>query len=602
MKNIFKMKSLLFFIMIMVFFTTNVVFADVRASGGKNTNKRQTKKKNKTNKNKRSRSNKKKSKSRSIIDVSSITPQQVEQMIEKTVVSVDPAVVYEEGLEYINSFAADETPSENSIKVGNYYIDIPSSMSKEDAENLVKNKLSHLLSLTMTAACNEQFNLGALALVLNTDSDYSETKKSNEEKIRKAIERSDFFDISEQKEIKEFIKAVIMLELKSLLNPVKKESYFSSWFKGKSVGDQIKEFVKNNHILNKVEVLKTIKKAAGLDEEVGYLVTSMAYYIKKNNTLFLESPLFQDIVHAMTIPLNFKLAKIDEAASINYAAHGQMREIYKKMLKFYDISNISGLEESQSAQFIVQSTAAYVFTKVLQGAGVLAVGALLAGGASAAKNLYYRDEKDKDKSAWDIVKEGGKKDLESVRGGIKSGASYLGDTVAGGYEKTADLFERKILRHEKGRIGLREEAESQAKAQAEAKAKEDALKQNEIDAKNAGFFGEIGKYAEKQYDSLDPALQKAAVAGGFVAGTLGTIAGGVALSKAGGAKAVFNATKTKGKEALDKIKGKFGGKKAQPTKNEIEAVKPTKNEIVPRAAASEAEAQAALLGSLGLKG
>jgi hypothetical protein len=508
MKNIFKNKSLLFFIMIMTYVTTNVVFADVRASGGKNTNKRQTKKKNKTNKNKRSRSNKKKSKSRSIIDVSSITPQQAEEMIQKTVAPVDPEVAYEEGLEYINSFVVDARGAEDLIKVGNYYLGIPNIMSKEYAENLVKNKLSHLLSLTMTAACNEQFNLGALALVLNTDNDYSETKKNNEEKIRKAIQRSDFFDISEQKEIKDFMKAVIMLELKSLLNPVKKESYFSSWFKGKSVGDQIKEFVKNNHILNKVEVLKTIKKAAGLDAEVTYLVTSIAYYIKNNKTLFLESPLFQDIVHAMTIPLNFKLAKIDEAPSINYAAHGQMREIYKKMLKFYDISKISSLEESQSAQFIVQSTAAYVFKKVLQGAGVLAAGALLAGGASAAKNLYYRDEKDKNKSAWDVVKEGGKKDLESVRGGIKFGASYLGDTFAGGYEKTADLFERKILRHEKGRIGLREEAEAQAKAQAEAqvkaqaKAKEDALKQDEIDPEDPIFLDQTPFYSAKHWKEL----------------------------------------------------------------------------------------------------
>jgi hypothetical protein len=533
MKNIFKNKSLLFFIMIMVFFTTNVVFADGILSRGNATKKRQKKRKN-------NMPNKKKSKSRSIIDVSSITPKQAEEMIQKTVAPVDPAVVYEEGLAYINSFATDETASENSIKVGNYYIDIPSSMSKNDAENLVKNKLSYLLSLTMAAACNEQLNLGALALVLNTDSDYSEAKKSNEEKIRKAIERGDFFRISEQKEIKEFIKAVIMLELKSLLNPVKKESYFSSWFKEKSVRDQIKEFVKNNHILNKVGVRKTIKKAAGLDEEIGYLVTSMAYYIKKNNTLFLESPLFQDIVHAMTIPLNFKLAKIDEAATINYAAHGQMREMYKKMLKFYDISNISALQESKSARFIVQSTASYVLTKVLQGAGVLAAGALLAGGASAAKNLYYRDEGIKTQTQTESkTKEPELKELAVKDLTVK--------------EKTKDVvfFE---------------------------------------DVADYPMWEELGKY----YDSLTPEEQKkitdnASSALGLGINMLPFFTG---VRAAGGARAIFDVAKNKGSDVVAKIKRKIRGNKdiraqeaanSQLIKAEVDAAMKLEAESVPAA-------------------
>jgi hypothetical protein len=551
MKNIFKLKSLLFVVIIMAFFTTNVVLGDVNR---KSTSKGYGRK-NKPNRKKKKVSGKRNKKNfsrKSIVAASQITEAVIAEAIEKSVMPVEPSVIFEEGKEYIDKFDASEEKIDNSIKVGDYYLEIPEGITPEVAKHIVKDKLSLLLSMVMSAACNEQFNLGAIALVLNEDSDYNEDQVSNQNKIKEAIGNSNFYYLSESPDTKEFIKSAIMLELKTLLYPKEKESYFSSWFRGKSVKAQIKEFVKNNNILNKVEALKNIRKESGLDEEVMYLVTAMSYYIKNNKNSFLNSPLFQDIVHAVTIPLNVKLAKIDEAGKINHLAHKEMRVIYKKMLQLYDINKISGIKESENAQFIVQSTSAYVLTKVLQGAGVLGVGALLAGGASAAKNLYYREEADKDKSAWDVIKEGGKKDLATVREGIASGVNYVNDKVAKGYDKAADLLETKVLRREKGRIALREEKE----------------------AKNATFLGEIGKYSAKQwdelakkYDSLTDAEKekvKIAISLGLTAIPVGgaAVLGGVAKAAAGKSKAVFNSLKTKGSDAVSKIKANFGPKQS----------------------------------------
>jgi len=525
--------------------------------------------KNKPNRKKKKVSGKRNKKNfsrKSIVAASQITEAVIAEAIEKSVMPVEPSVIFEEGKEYIDKFDASEEKIDNSIKVGDYYLEIPEGITPEVAKHIVKDKLSLLLSMVMSAACNEQFNLGAIALVLNEDSDYNEDQVSNQNKIKEAIGNSNFYYLSESPDTKEFIKSAIMLELKTLLYPKEKESYFSSWFRGKSVKAQIKEFVKNNNILNKVEALKNIRKESGLDEEVMYLVTAMSYYIKNNKNSFLNSPLFQDIVHAVTIPLNVKLAKIDEAGKINHLAHKEMRVIYKKMLQLYDINKISGIKESENAQFIVQSTSAYVLTKVLQGAGVLGVGALLAGGASAAKNLYYREEADKDKSAWDVIKEGGKKDLATVREGIASGVNYVNDKVSEGYNKTADLFETKVLRREKGRIALREE-----------KAK--------LEAENATFFGEIGKYSAKQwdelakkYDSLTDAEKekvKIAISLGLTAIPVGgaAVLGGVVKAAVGSSKAVFNSLKTKGgdvvnslktkgSDAVSKIKANFGPKQS----------------------------------------
>jgi hypothetical protein len=437
MKNIFKIKSLLLYITAMTLFSLDNVSADdLNSSMSTNSSERNRNKKrkaqkrqgkkrkseNNTRKSLRSKKTRKKTKSKypsSEVVVSTISESEIEKALDKTQMPFNAQAVYESGMKILEEVKGDEK-SENTIQVGSYYLEIPEGVSAEEVQLLMDN-LNHIVPLVMTGAINEQFNLNAVAAILNKESDYSEIKSSNEEKVREAIKNTDMYKLMEKPEIKKLIQKIISLELKTMINPEFRENKKSLWgrikskFRKNTITENIKYFINNNSILNEVQFLQDInlKQDAnlGLSPKELYLIASTAYYMENHKESIFDSRLFDSLIHGITIPLKAKVMKMDEFELLNQSKHKEMRTLYKKMLNLYGVK-VSGIVESSSGKLILESTAYYYFMKFLKygaaGIGVASTGVL----ARGAYHAYNGDEK---LSALDRAKAGINKDIDDVK-------------------------------------------------------------------------------------------------------------------------------------------------------------------------------------------
>ena len=570
MKNIFIIKSLLFFIMVLILFSTNKLLNKDNSSkkrGSKSLSKSHQKSQSKTKRMKKTKKGKRRSRPLSIKPLSQITPADIEKALEKTVMPFDPQIIYNEGLSYIESENGD-TKSDDTIAVGNYHLIIPNDISKEDAKEIM-GKMTHLLILSMSAGANEQFNLNALAAPIEEENDYQEIFNSNNKKVLTEIQKSDFYNLTNRTEIRDFIKRAIILELKTVLNPSKKG--FFSRFKPNyfnTPAEALEKFSKNNHIFKDIELLKNlnipISKESGLTEKLVYLISATAYYIKHEKDTLLKSKLFEDMIHAISIPLGAKIEMIDEEVlKINHIAQKEMRELYRKTLHLFDIKKVSGIEESKNTLFLIDSTAYAFFKKAAIGLGILAGTAALGFAGHTGYN-YYKDE-DKDKTIKGSIKKTLDQDLEVLKSGkkyaskkTKAAGKYIGDK----YDDFMDWQERK--RGQKGRqIERAEAAEKAAEIEANEKLKkaivnaaihclpslimatksfavamaisiplvswkyikykDQKIKETTQSAKQDIILSEVGRFLKNGWEHMHEDLQESAMTAILAAGTIGTL-------------------------------------------------------------------------------
>ncbi len=425
MKSI-KVVKVILFIMIMAVISSSFSESSKRAL--RNKKLKNVKIENKGNR--RKKKNKRLKKSNSVIAMGKITEKDIEVAYNKSNMAYDPRVIYTEGNNIILMEQGDKE-SENTIKVGNYFLEIPKSMDIELAKEII-SKMSLFVKIAINAGINEQFNLGAIAIVKD-DSDYRDVSRENTNKVKEAIIESDLYKaIYSDTIVKDFIVRAIMLELGSVLDIKEEKGFFAkikSKFRFKTVAEEIFDFAENNVILNEIELFKELKELSedGLSSKVIYLLTSAAYHIKKGKEFFINfnNKLFEDMIHAITIPLGAKFEKMDkdDGMKINFKEHKQMKDLYKSVLKLFNAS-VSGIKESKSAIFVLESTAYYTLMKTLKyGSGLVALGAGLHAGYRGAQ--YAKDKYNKKDGAVKGFGERISEDYKDAKNKITEGAYFL---------------------------------------------------------------------------------------------------------------------------------------------------------------------------------
>jgi len=471
MKKIFRIKSLLLLVMIMILFSTKIIVSGdgektspyrskankrKRNNGEKRGNGTRKGLSQKSKKRTTKKSKKKRKQPKSVISLfnmnEEIYAEVLEKAAEKATMSFNPEVVYQEGNRFIANEEGDSVDDDaKAVQIGDYRLAIPENLDKQDADEII-SKMKYLLPLAVMAGSSEQFNLGAIALLKN-DTDYMAQKENNSTLVKEEIEKSQLHKLMAVEGVIEFINRAIILELKAVLkapSETSKESFFKRWFKGSSPVEEVKKIAKNNPVLNKIDFLgelsKSFDRTSGLDEKTIYLVAATGYYIKNQKESFLKSKFFEDMMHAITIPLNAKI--IDKEGQINNDVHKDLLEMYNKVLKLYNI-RVKGIKKSKNAKFVIEST---LYSSLLKWSAIGVAGLAAAAFATQVGHKHYHRE-NKNRSLWDTTREVAGVDYEYGKSIANKGFSK----VKKAYNDIADNVERNVLKEE-GRYAIAEAA------------------------------------------------------------------------------------------------------------------------------------------------
>ncbi len=271
--------------------------------------------------------------------------------------------IYSKGLEYI----IEENGSLNndsSIKVGDYFLEIPKSISRKDAEQIV-TKMPYFVHIVISRGINEQFNIneqfgfGNMVFMPNGESKFDRIKKNNEEKINKEINKSEMYKIINKDGVYEFIIRAIILELKSVLYKREKSLFekIKDIFRLNNIFKDIKLFAdeinyNKLYYLNEIDLI--IEEKFDVNKKIIYLLSAAAYYVKNDKELFMrKNKFYQGMVNAISVPFLQKLENIDPDYTMNYIDYDvqkSMRNIYQKILKIFDIA-VDGLLEYRIDSF-----------------------------------------------------------------------------------------------------------------------------------------------------------------------------------------------------------------------------------------------------------
>jgi hypothetical protein len=365
-------------------------------------------KKNKYKKNKKSSNN--------IFSLNTLTPDIVENTLQKTVIEINPSEVYKTGMTIIENTKGD-SESKNSMQIGNYFIEPEDSISFSSAEEII-NKINYILPLTLFNTLNKDFNLNIAVITLNEDSEYQTIFKQNKELIKDAITQSSFY--FQENENKDFIKRVLLLALKTILEGKKDKGFFSKildTFSSDFV-DQFHKIIKNNNLIKEIELINNLKIESGkshLHVIELYVLAYIAYFIeKKDKVSFLESPFFDTLVHAITIPVDTSFID-DKISKINLEAHKTMLTNYQYMLDLYNIKYIDGITQTNSGLLSIESTFARTAKRAAKTLAIIGGGVITAAAINSGRHLYNREEVDKDKPYLDTIKEGFKDDASNIK-------------------------------------------------------------------------------------------------------------------------------------------------------------------------------------------
>jgi ribonucleotide monophosphatase NagD (HAD superfamily) len=460
MKNIGKVKSLLYFILMMVF-TIEIIKEHADCSINSNSGKRRTKrgraglgKKRKSQKHGKRRGGK----AKNVVNIQNMTSETVELALAKTTVNVQPDKIYSEGMAILEHIEGN-TKSEKAVAVGNYFIEPKGNVSTEDIESIVA-KLPYLLPLVLFNAMSKDFNLNAAVITFQHDDEYKKVYSINQNEITNAIQKSDFFKKTENE--KELIKYILLLAIKTILvgsneKPGLLKKMTSKLF-SKNFIETFHSIVQENKLINEISLIQNLKlesKYAHLNIVEAYIISSIACYLEKDflKQPFLKSLFFETIVHGVTIPVNAQLKEADDVELINIEAHKTIRKCYSMLLKLYDISSID-ITETNSGLLAIESTFLYSAKKVAQ---VIALGAGAAGLGMAirgAQHVYQGDEKD---SYWERAKKGLGKDYddsseyisEKYEAGKKYGSENIGTPLKNKWNSWFGGEEKKEVTDEK---------------------------------------------------------------------------------------------------------------------------------------------------------
>jgi hypothetical protein len=460
------------------------------------TNKRESIKK--TRRNKKNRRKKKGIQKKEFL-LNDITPEAVEETVEKAVSSVNPEVIFEKGQTAIESFGASKEEQEHSIKVGNYYITVPEELrnegiTKEKALALVE-KLSSILNHELMAAMSDQFRFHAQNMSLQSNDNFKATYDENKKQAIELIKNAPFEINIKANGFLSFYKDIVLAALKTIMES-NNESWLSkaAFWKKSSLYSQFYSIVNKNKLIQEVDYIKGAKEESkksknNLPIEVAYCAAAIAYNLvhNKSSDLF-ESDFFNSMITAITIPTNAQgirsIKDKDDAtvSAINLIAQKTMRNsFYDLMLKYYEINKKdmkNAFKEADSGIFVIDSTMAYYGIKALKWgatAALLAAGGVL---ASEARDYYKMSPEEKEKYKEKGFYTGGKEKWEKR---LTKGGEYAKEQ----WNKTGEWTKAKVnnLTGKTAKKAAEEAAEKAAKKAAEEAAEEAAKKAAEEAAK-----------------------------------------------------------------------------------------------------------------------